>query len=59
MSSSAFKLAVEKFPKIIKADHACGPGNTYKEINKMLKNKSKLTIYLSYENWKKEIINES
>tara|TARA_B100001123_G_C15339800_1_gene1034352 strand:- start:720 stop:2249 length:1530 start_codon:yes stop_codon:yes gene_type:complete len=59
MSASAFKLAVAKLPKIIKAEHACGPGNTYKEIKKMIKNESKLTIYLSYEDWKKVILNES
>ena len=59
MSSSAFKLAVANLPKILKADHACGPGNTYKEIKKMIKNKSKLNIYLSYEDWKKAITNES
>tara|TARA_Y100000590_G_scaffold10854_2_gene13372 strand:- start:10884 stop:12413 length:1530 start_codon:yes stop_codon:yes gene_type:complete len=59
MSSSAFKLAVANLPKILKAEHACGPGNTYKEIKKMIKNKSKLNIYLSYKDWKKAITNES
>tara|TARA_Y100001970_G_C14157137_1_gene816242 strand:- start:41 stop:1567 length:1527 start_codon:yes stop_codon:yes gene_type:complete len=59
MSASAFKLAVAKFPKILKAEHACGTGNTYKEINKMIKNKLKLNIYLSYDDWKKATINGS
>ena len=55
MSSSAFKLAVANSPKILKARHASGPGNTYKEIKKMIKNHKNISIYLSYKDWKKEI----
>ena len=55
MSSSAFKLAVANFPKIIKAEHACGPGNTYNKIKKMIGKSKNLNIYLTYEDWKKEI----
>ena len=58
MSFSAFKIAISKDPSILKANHACGPGNTFKEIKKMLKDPKKLTIYLSYEQWRKNLINE-
>ena len=58
MSSSAFNLAVKNNPIILDAYHACGPGNTYKEIKKVIKDPTKLYVYLSYEDWKKEITNE-
>ena len=34
MSSSAFELALSKFPSIRDKFHFCGPGNTYNEIKK-------------------------
>ncbi len=52
MSFSAFKYALEKNPSIIFANHSCGPGNTYNEIKKIIKDSSKLEIFLSYEEWK-------
>ena len=58
MSSSAFNLAIKNNPAILDAYHACGPGNTYKEIKKVIKDPTKLYVYLSYEHWKKEITNE-
>ena len=58
MSSSAFEYAIQNFPHIIQANHACGPGNTYNQIKKIIKDKSKLQIYLSYEDWKKDILKE-
>ena len=58
MSSSAFKLSIAKDPKILDAFHACGPGNTFKEIQKMLKDPSKLSVHLSYDQWRKSLINE-
>ena len=58
MSSSAFKLAVNKHPKIIEANHACGPGNTFKEIKKMIKDSTKLSVHMSYDQWKRSLINE-
>ena len=58
MSSSAFKLSISKDPKILDAFHACGPGNTYKEIQKMLKDPSKLSVHLSYDQWRRSLINE-
>lgn len=58
MSFSAFNLAIKNNPAILEAYHACGPGNTYKEIKKMIKDPTKLFVYLSYEDWKKELTNE-
>ena len=57
MSFSAFRYAISEYPLIIKANHACGPGNTYKEIKKMLEDPTKLNIYLSYEEWKSSLLN--
>jgi hydroxymethylbilane synthase len=56
MSFSAFNLASKREPTILDANHACGPGNTYNEIKKMIKDPTKLDIYLSYEDWKRSII---
>tara|TARA_Y100000590_G_scaffold10188_1_gene12518 strand:- start:33 stop:1556 length:1524 start_codon:yes stop_codon:yes gene_type:complete len=58
MSSSAFKLAISKEPKVLEGYHACGPGNTFKEIQKMLKDPSKLSVHLSYDHWRSNLINE-
>ena len=58
MSSSAFKLSITKNPEILDAFHACGPGNTFKEIKKMLKDPSKLSVHLSYEQWRSNLTNE-
>ncbi len=58
MSSTAFILAISKEPSILNANHACGPGNTFKEIKKMIKDPSKLSIHLSYDKWRKSITNE-
>ena len=56
MSSSAFKYVLEKNPNIINKFHSCGPGNTYKEIKKMLGEEGKLEIFISYDSWKKFIL---
>ena len=37
MSGSAFEYAIEQFPIILEKFHSCGPGNTFKEIKKMIK----------------------
>ena len=58
MSSSAFKLAIAKEPIVLEAYHACGPGNTFKEIKKMIKDPKKLSVYLSYDQWRSSLINE-
>ena len=58
MSSSAFKLSISKNPMILDAFHACGPGNTFKEIKKMIKDPSKLSVHLSYDKWRRDLVNE-
>jgi len=57
MSSTAFKYAVREYPDILNANHACGPGNTYNEIKKVIKNSNNLQIALSYSDWKNKLIN--
>ena len=52
MSYSAFKLAIQLRPDILNKKNACGPGNTYQEISKIIP-KEKLNVYLSYEDFKK------
>ena len=57
MSSSAFTYAIHKYPNIKNKFHFCGPGNTYKEIKKILGDESQnLTIELSYKDWKNKIL---
>ncbi len=58
MSSSAFNLAITREPKVLEGNHSCGPGNTFKEIKKMIKDPTKLTIKLSYDDWKKDILDD-
>ena len=56
MSSSAFNYALKHYPEIINGYHACGPGNTYEAIKKMIKDPRHLEIALSYEAWKKKLL---
>ena len=56
MSSTAFNYAVRVSPNIIYENHACGPGNTYKEIKKMIKDPNNLQIALSYTEWKNNLL---
>ena len=58
MSSSAFNLAIAREAKVLEGNHSCGPGNTFKEIKKMIKDPTKLTITLSYDDWKKDILDD-
>ncbi|MCB0366918.1 MAG: hydroxymethylbilane synthase [Bdellovibrionaceae bacterium] len=51
MSGSSFARAQELFPEIIAgAFHACGPGNTYKLLQKELSD-DRLKLFLNYEDW--------
>ena len=59
MSSTAFNYMRKKFPDIINANHACGPGNTYEEIKKTITNPKQINIMLSYDAWKKDLLNDS
>ncbi len=56
MSSSAFKVCIDKYPKIIEKYHFCGPGNTFNEISKILGNDKNLFVELSYDSWKKKLL---
>ena len=56
MSSSAFNYVLKQNPKIINGYHACGPGNTYKALKKVIKDSERLEIALSFSAWKKNII---
>ena len=57
MSGSAFKSALAKYPEIREKYHFCGPGNTYNEISKLLGNNKNLFVELSYDIWKKKLLN--
>lgn len=54
-SFSGFRRAIVKYPEIRAAQHACGPGHTYKQINSFLgeepHKKTNLKIYLSHQDW--------
>jgi hydroxymethylbilane synthase len=56
MSGSAFEYVLERFPTISDCFHACGPGNTYEIIKKKIK-EDKITIFLSYDEVAKNLIN--
>ena len=56
MSSSAFKYVLKLYPGIINGYHACGPGNTYEAIKKVIKDPKHLEIVLSYKSWKKALL---
>ena len=55
MSFSAFKYALKQYPKVVSGYHACGPGNTYEALKKVIKDPKKLKIVLSHSVWKKEL----
>ena len=56
MSSSAFSYVLKQYPEIIDGYHACGPGNTYEVLKKMIKDPERLEIVLSYNSWKKKLV---
>ncbi len=56
MSGSQFERAVQLYPKILQAQHFCGPGHTYKKIQQVLKAKrieNSLTALPNREFWLK------
>ena len=57
MSSSAFQYSIEKYPEIKDKYHYCGPGNTYNEIYSILGSNKNLFVELSYDTWKKKLLN--
>ena len=56
MSSTAFSYVLKTNPKIINGYHACGPGNTYKVLKKLINDPKRLEVVLSYNIWKKKLI---
>jgi hydroxymethylbilane synthase len=56
MSSSAFNYVLKQYPKIINGYHACGPGNTYEVLKKVIKDPERLEVVLSYNAWKNKLI---
>ncbi len=53
MSISSFQEALKRFPSIEKAEHSCGLGKTFDELNKLYPNKIK--PFLNYEDWLEKI----
>ena len=51
MSSFAFDSITEKYPEIKDKIHGCGPGKTYNHIIKNIKDRSKVSKYLSFKDW--------
>lgn len=56
MSFSAFNYVLKQYPEIINRYHACGPGNTYEALKKVIKDPKRLEVFLSYNAWKKNLI---
>jgi hydroxymethylbilane synthase len=53
MSISSFKEALKRFPVIENAEHSCGLGKTFDELNKLYPNKVK--AFLNYEDWLEKV----
>ena len=53
MSISSFKEALKRFPVIETAEHSCGLGKTFNELNKLYPNKVK--AFLNYEDWLEKV----
>ena len=53
MSISSFKEALKRFPSIENAEHSCGLGKTFDELNKLYPNKIK--PFLNYEDWLEKV----
>ncbi|MGI6524130.1 MAG: hydroxymethylbilane synthase [Bdellovibrionota bacterium] len=56
-SASLFKAVLSTNPQILHAWHACGLGNSYDKIAECLPDKKKLSVWLSYEDWKNYVTN--
>ena len=53
-SASQFEWVTRIYPEILKAHHACGPGLSYKHIQK--KALGPVSIYLDYQSWLDEML---
>lgn len=56
MSGSAFTRALELYPEIRSGHHACGPGKTYQHLRSVLGEAASLTVYLSREDWRRDVV---
>ena len=53
MSISSFKEALKRFPSIENAEHSCGLGKTFDELDKLYPDKIK--PFLNYEDWLEKV----
>ena len=53
---NAIDYVLKEYPEIINGYHACGPGNTYEALKKVIKDPKHLEIVLSYSSWKKKLL---
>jgi len=53
MSISSFKEALKRFPSIQNAEHSCGLGKTFEELNEIYPNKIK--AFLNFEDWLEKV----
>ena len=53
MSISSFKEALKRFPGIENAEHSCGLGKTFDELNKLYPNEIK--PFINYEDWLEKV----
>jgi len=53
MSFSSFEEALKRFPSIENAEHSCGLGKTFDELNKLYPNKIK--PFINYEDWLEKV----
>ena len=53
MSASSFKLVFDKFPSIENANHSCGIGKTFDEINQLIP--GKVYPYQNYQDWLEKV----
>ncbi len=54
MSLSSFQFALKRFPSIENAEHSCGLGKTYEELNHLYPHRIK--PFLNYEDWLEKVI---
>lgn len=58
-SGSQFALMLELFPNILKSQHGCGPGSSFKFIYKKLKEhnlENNLAMYMNKQDWYEKIL---
>ena len=53
MSISSFKEALKRFPSLQNAEHSCGLGKTFEELNDIYPNKIK--AFLNFEDWLEKV----